>query len=86
MLKVETDIIANISGSHIGRAGIFVIMTAKDFRTEVFIFIGDVIMRFASDWPINLHMKVTNWTNIFVDQGEFSDPDFISGTHQRENV
>jgi hypothetical protein len=22
--------------------------------------------------------------NIFVDQGQFSDPDFISGTHQRE--
>ena len=22
----------------------------------------------------------------FVDQGQFSDPDFISGTHQRENV
>jgi hypothetical protein len=21
-----------------------------------------------------------------VDQGQFSDPDFISGTHQRENV
>jgi len=25
-------------------------------------------------------------SNIFVDQGEFSDPDFISGTHQRENA
>ena len=24
--------------------------------------------------------------NIFVDQGQFSDLDFISGTHQRENV
>ena len=33
-----------------------------------------------------LHMRVTNWPNIFVDQGEFSDPDFISGTNQRENV
>jgi hypothetical protein len=29
-----------------------------------------------------------NWPNIFVDQGQFmiSDPDFIRGTHQRENI
>ena len=33
-----------------------------------------------------LHMWVTNWRNIFVDQGQFSDPDFIGGTHQMENV
>ena len=25
-------------------------------------------------------------TNIFMDQSQFSDPDFISGTHERENV
>jgi hypothetical protein len=31
-------------------------------------------------------MRVTNWPYIFVDQGQFSDPDFISGTHQKENV
>ena len=37
-------------------------------------------------WPISLCMGVTNWPNIFVDQGQFIDPDFISGTHQRENV
>jgi hypothetical protein len=43
-------------------------------------------MCFTSDWPINLRMRVTNWPNIFVDQGQFSDLDFISGTHQRENV
>lgn len=24
--------------------------------------------------------------NIFMDQSQFSDPDFISGTHERENV
>ena len=40
----------------------------------------------TSDWPINLRMRVMNWPNIFVDKGQFSDPDFISGTHQRENV
>jgi hypothetical protein len=31
-------------------------------------------------------MRVTNWPNIFVDQGQFSGPDFIRGTDQRENV
>jgi hypothetical protein len=31
-------------------------------------------------------MQVTNRPNIFVDQGQFSDPDFISSTHQRKNV
>jgi hypothetical protein len=31
-------------------------------------------------------MRVMNRPNIFVDQGQFSDPDFISGTHQRGNV
>ena len=34
-----------------------------------------------------LPIPVTTWpTNILVDQCQFSDPDFISGTHQRENV
>jgi hypothetical protein len=31
-------------------------------------------------------MQAASCPNIFVDQGQFSDPDFISGTHQRENV
>jgi hypothetical protein len=31
-------------------------------------------------------MQVPNRPNIFLDQGQFSDPDFINGTHQRENV
>jgi hypothetical protein len=56
------------------------------FKTDVNVFIGDVIMCFTSDWLINLHMRVTNWLNIFVDLGQFSDPDFISVTHQKENV
>ena len=43
-------------------------------------------MCFTSDWPINLCMRVTNWPTTFMNQGQFSDPDFISGTHQRENV
>jgi hypothetical protein len=52
----------------------------------IIVFIGDIIMCFTSDWQINLRIRVTNWPNIFVDQGQFSDSDFISGTHQRENV
>ena len=84
ILKIETDIFTNISASLIGQAGIFVIMSVKAFRTDFVVFIGDV-MCFTSDWPINLRMRVINWPNIFVDQDQFSDPDF-SGTHQRENV
>jgi hypothetical protein len=86
ILKVETDIIANISASPIGRAGIFVIMYVKAFKTDVIVFICDVIMCFTSDWPINLRMRVTKWPNIFVEQGQLHDPDFISGTHQKENL
>ena len=49
ILKVETDIITNISASLIGRTEIFVIMSVKAFRTDVIVFIGDVIMCFTSD-------------------------------------
>ena len=86
MLKVETDIIANISASPIGRAGIFVIMSVEVFRTDIIVFISDVIKYFTSDWLINLCMWATNWPNIFVDQGQFSDPDFISSTYQGKNA
>jgi hypothetical protein len=86
ILKVEIDIITNISASPIERVGIFVIMSVKAFRTDIIVFIGDIIMCFTSDWPIKLCMQVTNWRNILMDQDQFSDPDFISGKHQRENV
>ena len=33
-----------------------------------------------------LHMRVMNLHKNYVDQGQFSDPDLISGTHQRKNV
>ena len=33
-----------------------------------------------------IRLTNTNWPNIFVEQGQFSDPDFICDTHQRENV
>ena len=85
ILKVETNVIANISASPIVRARIFVMMSVKAFKTDVIVFISDA-MCFTSDWPINLCTRVKNWPNIFVDQSQFSDSDFINGIHQRENV
>ena len=49
ILKVETDFIANISASLIGRVRIFVIISVKAFRTDVIVFICDIIMCFKSD-------------------------------------
>ena len=73
VLKVETDIITSIAASPTGWAVKLVIMYVAIFKTGVIVFIGEV--------------KMSLWTNlIFVDKGQFSDPDFISGTHQRENV
>ena len=49
ILKVETDIIANISASPIGPTGIFVIMSVEALRNDVIVFIDDVIMYFTSN-------------------------------------
>ena len=49
ILKVETDIIVNISASPIGPTGIFVIMSVEAFRNGVIVFIDDVIMHFTSN-------------------------------------
>jgi len=46
ILKAETDIIAIISARPIGQAWLFVILSAEDFRTDVIVFIGDIILRF----------------------------------------
>ena len=59
-MKVETDIIANISAIPRGRAGIFVIMCVTAFRTDLIVFICYIIMCFMSDCPINLRMRATN--------------------------
>jgi uncharacterized protein YqiB (DUF1249 family) len=85
VLKVETDLSASITACPT--------MYVKIFKTGVIVFISEVknvfnvtltdYLQYQSKF---LHMRVTNWPNIFVDQGQFSDPDFISGTHQRENV
>ena len=73
ILKVETDNIANTAASPIVQAVIFVLISVEAFRTDVIVFIGDIIMCFTSDLQINLLMWATNWPNIFVDQGQFSD-------------
>ena len=86
ILKVETDVIANISASPMGRARIFVTMSVEVFRNDFIVFISDIMMCFTSDWLMNLRMRVTNLPSIFVDQGLISDRDFMSGTQQRENV
>jgi hypothetical protein len=79
VLKVETDIIR--------RAEILVIMYVEIYKTGIIIFIGDVTLTDNFQYQNQfLHMWVTNQPNIFVDQGQFSDTDFISGTHQRKNI
>jgi hypothetical protein len=47
-MKVETDIITNITVSLIGRAVLLVIMYVEIFKTDVIIFIGNVIMCLTS--------------------------------------
>ena len=49
ILKVETDIITNISASPIERAGIFVIMSVEAFRTDVIVLVDAVKICFTSD-------------------------------------
>jgi hypothetical protein len=62
-------------------------MYVKIFKTDVIVFIGDVTLTNTFQYQSQfLRMRVMNWPNIFVDQCQFRDPDFISSTHQRENV
>jgi hypothetical protein len=56
ILKVETDNIANTAASPIVQAVIFVLISVEAFRTDVIVFIGDIIMCFTSDLQINLLM------------------------------
>ena len=48
-LKVETDIITSVSESLIRQHVILMIMSDKTFKTEVIVFICDVIMCLMSD-------------------------------------
>ena len=48
ILRVETDIIVNISSSPIRPNGKYLIMSVEAFRTDVIVFISDFIMCFTS--------------------------------------
>jgi len=48
--KVETDIIASIAASLIVPT---MIMNVKALKTDLFVFISDVIMFLVSHWPIS---------------------------------
>ena len=62
-------------------------MYVKIFKTGVIVFIVDLTLTDNFQYQNHLfRMQVTKWLNIFVDQGQFSDQDFISKTHQRENI
>jgi hypothetical protein len=72
---------------------ILLIIYVKIFKTGIIVFISDVKICLSSHLPIIfkisqfLRMRVTNRAIFFfVDQGQLSDPDFISCTHQKENV
>jgi hypothetical protein len=54
-MKVETDIIANIAASPIGRA---VIMFVETSKTDVIVFIGKVIMCLLSLVSFSCHLMM----------------------------
>ena len=79
-MKVETDIITFISVSLIGMIWDICDNVCQGLQNWCYCFYP---------WRHNvfyIRLTNTNWPNIFVEQGQSSDPDFISGTHQRENV
>ena len=86
VLTVETDIIISIAASQTGRDVILVIMYVKIFETGVIVFIGEVKCVFFKIRVSSCACKLRTHLIFFVDQGQFSDPDFISSTHRRENV
>ena len=58
VMKVETDSIARITVSLIGWAVILVIMYIKTFKTNIIVFVGNVVMFLLSHWPIMFTVMV----------------------------
>jgi hypothetical protein len=91
ILKVETDIIASIAATSRGLAVMLVIIYVVNFITGAIVFIGDIWNVVDITLTDNVQYQSVlahanyEWPNIFVDQGQFSGPDFIRGT-QRENI
>jgi hypothetical protein len=52
-------IIANIAESQLEQAVILVIMYVETFKTDVVVFISNVIMGFTSNWPIIFSVRVS---------------------------
>ena len=90
VLKVKTDIIASMTPSLIGRTTILVIMSV-DTSDNVCRYLQHSCYCFYQ-WCHNVFvvrltdMRVTNWPNIYVDQGQFSDPDFYQWHTWKANV
>jgi hypothetical protein len=75
------------------RAVILVIMYVEIFITGLTVVIGDVKMCGSSHWLILFNIRFISFACelrteliFFVDQDQFSDLDFISDTHQRQNA
>ena len=60
VLKVETDIITSITLSLIWWAVILVITYLAIFKTDVIVFIGNIIMCLTSHWPIIFCIRVSS--------------------------
>ena len=84
VLKVETDIIASIVATIDNVCRDLQNWHYYQWHHNVF----DVTL--TGNFQYHSHflpMPVTNWPSyILVDQGQFSDPHYISGTHQKKNV
>lgn len=52
VLKINTDIIASITVSAVGQAIILAIMYAETIKTDVIVFIGNVIKHFLTQYTM----------------------------------
>lgn len=73
-MKVETDIVSSIVTSPTGRAVIVRIMYGETLKTDVIVFIGNVIMTLTSNWLVIFSIRVR------------VDTDNITGWDQKENA
>ena len=60
VLKVEIDIIASIAPSPKGQAVIVVIMYVETFKTDVIVFIDNVLGYLTSNWPKIFSMRINS--------------------------
>lgn len=57
-MKVETDIVSSIVTSPTGRTVIVRIMYGETLKTDVIVFIGNVIMSLTSNWLVIFSIRV----------------------------